>query len=225
MARNNGIEGVSALSPDFDPESQITLGVLTSVEGNNAVTQRSIAQDLGIALGLANAYLRRCAKKGLIKISSAPANRYAYYLTPEGFAEKSRLTACYLSQSFNLFRSARSQYGDLFAACVAHNWRRVALAGAGDLAEVAHLCAASHDVKLVGLLDSIRAGEFLHDLPTVDRIKDMGAVDAIIITDMAAPQAVFDALVQVMPRERVLTPSLLNISREKPRAIEAARRG
>jgi len=28
-----------------------------------------------------------------MKIKQAPANRYVYYLTPKGFAEKSRLTA------------------------------------------------------------------------------------------------------------------------------------
>ncbi len=61
-------------------ESEITLGVLTAIEQDSAVTQRSLARDLGIALGLANAYLKRCAKKGLVKISQAPANRYAYYL-------------------------------------------------------------------------------------------------------------------------------------------------
>ena len=57
------------------------------------MTRRSLARELGIALGLANAYLKRCAKKGLIKIAQAPANRYAYYLTPQGFARKPAASA------------------------------------------------------------------------------------------------------------------------------------
>jgi DNA-binding MarR family transcriptional regulator len=73
------------------------LGLLAAVERDSALTQRHLARELGIALGLANAYLRRCTKKGLIKMRQAPLNRYAYYLTPRGFAEKSRLTAEYLS--------------------------------------------------------------------------------------------------------------------------------
>ena len=80
-------------------EREITLGVLNAIHENAKVTQRSVANDLGIALGLANAYLKRCAKKGLIKIQQIPANRYAYYLTPKGFAEKTRLTTEYLSRS------------------------------------------------------------------------------------------------------------------------------
>ena len=71
----------------------IVLSVLTSIERDSTITQRKLANELGIALGLANAYLRRCVRKGLIKMSQVPLNRYAYYLTPQGFSEKSRLTA------------------------------------------------------------------------------------------------------------------------------------
>src|ERR1700737_1354976 len=82
----------------------IVLSVLTSVERDSAITQRKMAHDLGIALGLATTYLRRCVRKGLIKMRQGPINRYAYYLTPQGFAEKSRLTAEYLAVSFDFFR-------------------------------------------------------------------------------------------------------------------------
>ena len=218
MAKNGGASGPSV----FDPESQITLGVLNAVDENSAVTQRSIARELGIALGLANAYLKRCAKKGLIKIAQAPANRYAYYLTPQGFAEKSQLTARYLSQSFNLFRFARAQYDELLATCGARGWRRIAFAGAGDLAEIAHLCASRHDLKVIGLLDATVADDARQGLPVVNRLKDLGPVDAVIVTDMAEPQAVFDALVQVLPRERILAPDFLKISRAKSRLTPEA---
>ena len=89
-------------SNDVDANS-ITLGVLTAIEEDNKATQRAISQDLGIALGLTNAYLKRCVKKGFIKVRQIPANRYTYYLTPQGFAEKSRLTAEYLSISFTIY--------------------------------------------------------------------------------------------------------------------------
>ena len=64
----------------------IVLSVLDVVERDPSVTQRSVARELGIALGLANAYLKRCVRKGLIKVSQVPRRRYAYYLTPQGFA-------------------------------------------------------------------------------------------------------------------------------------------
>lgn len=57
---------------------EIALGVLDAVDRNPSVTQRSVALELGIALGLANAYLKRCVRKGLIKVSEVPARRYVY---------------------------------------------------------------------------------------------------------------------------------------------------
>ena len=92
-----------------DEQADITLGLLNAVHENSNVTQRTVATELGVALGLVNTYIKRCVKKGYIKVRQAPANRYAYYLTPAGFAEKSRLTAQYLSHSFTFFRRARQQ--------------------------------------------------------------------------------------------------------------------
>jgi DNA-binding MarR family transcriptional regulator len=79
----------------------IVLSGLTSIERDSTITQRALARELGIALGLANAYLRRCVRKGLVKMRQVPINRYAYYLTPQGLAEKSRLTAEYLAVSLD----------------------------------------------------------------------------------------------------------------------------
>ena len=152
-----------------EEEARITLGLLDAVEQNSSLTQRSVARDLGIALGLANAYLKRCVRKGLIKINQAPANRYAYYLTPKGFTEKSRLTAEYLSSSLYFFRTARRSCGDVLTECVARGWQRVALAGTGDLGEIATLCAAEHDLVLVGFLDGRTSETQFAGLPVLPR--------------------------------------------------------
>jgi DNA-binding MarR family transcriptional regulator len=68
----------------FEPrEGAILLGLLEAVAVDGGRTQRRLAAELGIAVGLVNAYLKRCVKKGLVKVSEAPARRYAYYLTPK----------------------------------------------------------------------------------------------------------------------------------------------
>src|ERR1700704_4890231 len=106
---------MSSTAQDEDNQ-RILLGLLESVERDGGQSQRRLASELGIALGLVNAYLKRCVKKGLVKVSEAPARRYAYYLTPQGFAEKSRLTVDYLSYSFSFFRRARADCAEIFAA-------------------------------------------------------------------------------------------------------------
>ena len=142
----------SRLQETGDPG--IVLSVLTSIERDSATTQRKLARELGIALGLANAYLRRCVRKGLVKTSQVPLNRYAYYLTPQGFAEKSRLTAEYLAVSLDFFRRARSDCAALFRYCEALGWRNVALYGASDLAEIAVLSAGETAVEVLCVIDA-----------------------------------------------------------------------
>src|SRR5258708_12623507 len=83
-------------------QTRIVLGLLEYVGRGGEQSQRRLASELGVALGLANAYLKRCVKKGLVKVRQAPARRYAYYLTPRGFAEKSRLTLQFISHPFPL---------------------------------------------------------------------------------------------------------------------------
>ena len=199
-----------------DDEVRITLGLLSAVENDSTLTHRSASRELGIALGLTNAYLKRCVRKGLIKVKQVPRNRYAYYLTPKGFAEKSRLTAEYLAFSFYFFRDARNQCSRLFAQCAARGYRRIALAGASDLAEIAVLCALDHGVSLVGIVDRDPIEQRFAGLPVAARLSDLGPVHAVIVTDFRNPQAAFDALVETMPQERVLVPVLLNVSRVRP---------
>lgn len=203
-----------------EDETKITLGLLNAVEANSALTQRSMASELGIALGLANAYLKRCVRKGLIKVQQVPANRYAYYLTPMGFAEKSRLTADYLAISFNFFRRARSECAVAMQECKSHGWQRVALAGVGDLGEIALLCAADGDVQIIGFIDPDYDGKQFMGLPVVNRPDRLELFDAILVTDFQNPQMVFDALIKSVPSERVVSPEMLSISRQRPTLME-----
>ncbi len=203
-------------------ETAITLGLLSAVEQDSSVTQRRLAMDLGIALGLANSYFKRCVKKGLIKISEAPANRYAYYLTPQGFSEKSRLTAEYLSDSFLFFRSARTQCAEVLHAAAARDWRRVALYGASELAEVASLNDVA-GVTIVAIIDPDHQGSTFAGLPVLSALGEAPAIDAIVLTAMTDAQSRFDILCEQIPAERILAPTLLRIIRPPaaPRDTEA----
>src|ERR1700741_5622774 len=108
-------------------EARIMLGLLESVERDGGQTQRRLASELGVALGLVNAYLKRCIRKGLIKVSEAPARRYQYYLTPHGFAEKTKLTVEYMSLSFSLFRRAKADCTAALEAAAGRGLTPVAL--------------------------------------------------------------------------------------------------
>ena len=199
--------------PDHDNEARITLGLLNMVDDNSSASQRSMASGLGIALGLANAYLKRCVKKGLIKVSQAPANRYAYYLTPHGFSEKSRLTADFLAQSFNLFRHARAEGAELLDHCQAREWKRVALYGLSDLSEIMTLSVRDYDVDLVLVIDPDAETSEFAGLPVSRTMPTTEDVDAIILCNINTPQAAYDRACADFPEDRVLAPAVLHISK------------
>lgn len=203
-----------SLSGDHGEDDRIVLGLLNSVE-DGAPSQRRIAADLGIALGLVNAYLKRCIKKGLVKVSQAPARRYAYYLTPQGFSEKSRLTVEYLSSSFSFFRQAKADCTVVFATAASAGMKKVVLAGRSDLADIAILCAADSEIKIVALVDSTAGAPRLAGVDVVKSYDEVVApFDGVVITSVIDSREAFDAAVARYGADRVLAPKLLGLSAE-----------
>lgn len=209
----------AAPSPDqssvSSPPDEVLLGVLAAIDRDSNTSQRTISRELNVALGLANGLLKRCVRKGWIKIQQAPRRRYAYYLTPQGFAEKARLTGQYLSASFNFFRRAREQMSALMNECAAAGRNRIAFAGVSDLAEVGQLCVHDHPVTLVGIIDAERAGESFYGVPVHASLAECGAVDVVIVTSLTQSEAVFKAMEEEFGRGRVLAPRLLQLSSSK----------
>jgi DNA-binding MarR family transcriptional regulator len=200
---------VSEESPE---SSRIMLGLLDAVEQNRAQSQRLLASELGIALGLVNAYLKRCIKKGLVKVRSAPARRYAYYLTPQGFAEKSRLTVEYLSFSFSFFRQAKTDCSELFGAAKARGVGTIVLVGQSDLAEIAALCAIEQAISIVGL---VQAGATQTQFVGIPVFENFDAVskpfDSVLVTDVGNSRKTCEAVVGRFGIDRVLVPELLRV--------------
>ena len=191
-------------------EDVIVLGLLDAVESNAAVTQRHLAQELGIALGLANTYLKRCVREGLLKVTEIPTRRYAYYVTPHGFAEKSRLTARYLSVSFDFMRRARTEVGDLFTQGVLRDRNRFLLIGAGDLADIALLMAGRAHAEIVATLPPER------DATGLRAAASALIFDLVMVTATEHSQDVFDAAVTAFGAENVCAPKLLRIRSVEP---------
>ncbi len=212
-----GVSSMRREGKESPESSRIMLGLLDAVELNRARSQRLLASELGIALGLVNAYLKRCVKKGLIKVRAAPTRRYTYYLTPQGFAEKSRLTVEYLTYSFEFFRQAKADCLAVFGAAHARGVKTVVLAGQTDLAEIAALCAMESRIEIVGVVqEQVAKPEFV-GLPV---FADFDAVpksfDAVLITDVIKPRETCEAALARFGQERILIPNLLRIRMKQP---------
>jgi len=210
--------GVSSLQADgselgaVDAEGRHIAGLLAFVEREAHVSQRALAGELGVALGLVNTYIKRCVKKGLIKVQQVPRRRYAYYLTPSGFAEKSRLTAEYLSWSLSFFRRARSECSTLFEQARERKLDRLALCGGSDLTEIAILSAAEHSVTIIAIVDAGMLKSSLFNIPVVASLAEAPArPGGAIVTGIHDAQRHYDEAVAVLGAQRVLVPSMMSV--------------
>jgi len=193
-------------------DDQVTLELLDAIEQRSDVSQRHLAAKLGIALGLTNSYLKRCARKGYVKVKEVPANRYLYYLTPKGFAEKSRLTAQFLSTSLTFYRQSAESCSELYQLCEERGWRKVVLCGASDLAEIAYTRSAANGVDVIGVFDPEFEGATILSLPVRRTWEPLGRADAFIVTGLDDPLQMYRTVMsRVSDPERVLVPRVLGL--------------
>lgn len=135
--------------------------LLSEIAGDEPLSQREISRRLGIAVGLVNSYLKNLVSKGYVRVKDFPRNRYAYLLTPQGFAEKSRLAYQHLSYFTGLYTVARQDYLDLFRGLEADGVREVVFCGVDEVAEIAYLSLQETSVQLVQVLEQgVPVGEF-----------------------------------------------------------------
>jgi DNA-binding MarR family transcriptional regulator len=158
---------------------------------------------------LANSYLKRCVKKGLIKMKTAPANRYLYYLTPHGFAEKARLTGEFLSTSLALFRQSGDVYADVLSECLANANSRVLFAGVSDLTEIAYMRSLQCEVDVLGVFQTGVEQTTFFDLPVFAGLSQFDKFDVVIMTSMEQTNELLDLLRLSLDEDRIIVPSLL----------------
>ncbi len=96
------------------PEEEAHFRVLKAIEDNPDITQRELAERLGLSLGKANFLINALLEKGAIKMenfrrSDTKLKKIAYLLTPTGIAERLRLTQGYLARKRNEYENLRTE--------------------------------------------------------------------------------------------------------------------
>ena len=131
----------------MNPEEQRTLDLFEVVETRPDINQRQLAEELGISLGLANAFLKTILNKGWIRARKVKARRWLYFLTPQGSLEKSRLTLNYLQRTLKSFREIRNQADQLLADLKTHGVQGIHLIGEEDFIDIIGLCLEHHHIQ------------------------------------------------------------------------------
>jgi EPS-associated MarR family transcriptional regulator len=94
-------------------QEDVHFRVLRLLEQRPEISQRELAEEVGIALGKANFVLAALADKGLVKIrnfrNSDNKLRYAYILTPAGLRTKAELTAGFLRRKMAEYEGLKAE--------------------------------------------------------------------------------------------------------------------
>lgn len=198
---------------DMDNRSKAELELIAALENDHKVSQTALAKRLGIAVGLVNILMKRAVKRGFIKMTQIPARRYAYYLTPIGFAEKAKLVMRYLDNSLNLYRKLRVEYRDIFNALEAKGVCEVVLVGDEDIAEIAIMASFDTKITIKTLVNPASNKKKFGPVP-VTSILSKNYSGIVVICDARSPQSCFDELAKEINTNNIFYPDILFISNQ-----------
>ena len=178
--------------------------ILSRIDSGKRITQRSIAHELGIALGLANLLIKRLVKKGYVKTGRAiKGKRIRYLLTPQGISEKTRLSIGYLENTIRLYTETKDKIRrsllNLAGLTGEENKRqRVVFYGAGEVAEIAYIALDRSLFELVGVVDDRKQGQqfFDHVVGAPEELSCEGAdcPDLVVVTTFRKSQQIGNRL-------------------------------
>jgi DNA-binding MarR family transcriptional regulator len=195
---------------DDDQDNLRSFLLMSELENDEPISQREIAGRLGIALGLVNSYLKSLVQKGFVTIKSYPSNRYAYLLTPQGFAEKSRIAFQHMSNFNNLYRVTRQGSLTLFTSLKEQGIETVVFCGIDDLTEISYLSLQQAGLELEAVMESVTIKQDFFGRTVIGLNEGVQASKGpIIITALQRAEELMQELLQLgVAEERICGPAL-----------------
>ena len=93
--------------------SEEELEILRQIEENPNLTQRQIADHLGLSLGKINYIIKALLEKGVVKVDNFKRSDnklgYLYLLTPEGVERKRKLTLLFIQRKSEEFDKLKAE--------------------------------------------------------------------------------------------------------------------
>jgi hypothetical protein len=169
-------------------------------------SQRHLASELNVSLGLVNSFIKRLANKGYFKITNLKTNKVRYILTPVGIAEKTRLTYEFIKYSYQLYSGVRHRLQELFRELESNGCYRIVFYGADDFAEVAYISCDGTRIEMVALVDDHKAGQRFFNTQVRDpsELKSM-EFDKILITALNRSKKILPKILRMgLPIDKVI---------------------
>ncbi len=144
------------MDPSFEEVRELNL--LESIEENPDITQASLADQMGVAVGTVNWHIKRLVEKGYVKVKRAQRKKLRYIITPSGIALRARLTLEYIEWSLLLYRQTRERVSNLLEELkdAEHNRVRITVSDQGpdDIMDICRLTCLEWGVEVVKAPDA-----------------------------------------------------------------------
>lgn len=135
------------------------LDILRIVSDYPNISQRRIAQQTGVSLGQVNFLIKKCVKKGLIKIEGQTSKSLRYNLTPKGLTEKAALTLKYIKISYTAVVALTDKIRELADKYQVQGKKIYVYGDQDEMMEICKLALEQYSVKYV----STQGDHFLFD--------------------------------------------------------------
>ena len=139
----------------MDDIKQHEYALLNEIAYDSKVTQSSLSDRLGIAVGSVNWYIKRLIHRGWIKVSRLDRTRLQYDLTPEGMRVFSRRALLYMRDSLKVYVSLRDKARSLVSEIKQQGITDVYLHGNDEVMDILRLTCIENGINIVATSNGV----------------------------------------------------------------------
>ena len=133
------------MNTDIETLQSISL----TLKDNPMASQRDLAQNSGMSIGLMNAVLKRFVERGWIMLTNVNLRKLSYAITPEGIAELSQRSQTFARRTFALANEYNQKLCQLVATAKKNGKTSVVLYGSSYIKFLLEYACQIHNVAFV----------------------------------------------------------------------------
>ena len=213
-------------SKGLEGTSYRELRLLEEVDRSPDLSQRQLARQLGIALGVANLLIRSLAGRGYIRVTHLGWRRWVYVITPKGMARKLNLTLGYIERFFQHYRRVRQLLREDISSLPLNRESRVAIVGTSEMAELAYLALKDTGVDDIDVFEKEPTrpnflGMPVRELASIEpadyaKVVIVDSRDSDVVRNELYASGVTDAQVVELLKSRTIEPAVADGMLEEP---------
>lgn len=127
--------------------------LLNEIAQDSMVTQASLSDRLGIAVGSVNWYIKRLITRGWVKVSHLDRTRLKYDLTPEGMQVFTQRALSYARDSLKVYGNFREKAKALVMELQKQGVQDVYLNGDDEAMDILRLTCIEAEIKISNIPD------------------------------------------------------------------------